>query len=688
MIRYILKRIILLIPVIIAVSLLVFVLMELAPGSPIDAILANLDGATAEDIAALEVRFGLDKPMLVRYGIYMLKLVQGDLGYSDSTGISVWDTYINRLPNTLAIAFGGLFVAAGISIPMGIRAARRAGKITDNITTTITMVGMSMPSFWLAIMMIFLFSHRLGWLPAGDARQGFRSFIMPAVCSGLMLMATSTRQTRSSMLEVLNADFLRTARAKGMPEKAVIRKHTLGNAWIPIMTNMGMGLSVMLAGSAVIEAVFTWPGVGRMVVDAVTARDVKMVTGAVIMTSVLYVFINLLVDVAYAFVDPRIKAQYASTGRKKKAAIFKHTTVNVPLTHVQEPLIAEIPEPIKQPEPVNITANEEENTTQTLSAFSEAEKAEKTSVFEIEEAEENTSTDNATEAFESVIQKYRKRSRIGEIFHHISKNRGAMAGLIIIAAILLTLLISLIFVSYASVTAPNVQMRLTPPGRTSLFGTDGMGRNQFLRVIYGTRYSLLIGLCGTGIASLVGITLGVLAGYYGKIADEIIMRFSDILASIPGILLGMVIVTVLGPSVPNLILAVGVPAIPLYIRITRASVLTVRGNEFVEASHAIGLNNFRIIFTQILPNGLAPIIVTFTNTLGVMIIVGSSLSFLGFGVPIPHPEWGTMIAEGRMLMRSAPWLTTFPGLFIMITVLAFNLLGDGLRDALDPKLKR
>jgi len=688
MIRYVIKRIVLLVPVIIAVSLMVFVLMELAPGSPIDALLANMDGVTPEVIAELEAQFGLDKPMLVRYGIYMLNLVQGDLGASDATGISVWDTYINRLPNTLVLAFGGLVVASAISVPMGIRAARRAGKITDSITTTITMIGMSMPSFWLAILMILLFSHKLGWLPAGDIRQGFKSYIMPIVCSGLMLMATSTRQTRSSMLEVLNADFLRTARAKGVPEKAVIRRHALGNAWIPIMTNMGVGLSVMLAGSAVIEAVFTWPGVGRMIVDAVTSRDVKMVTGAVIMTSVLYVIINLIVDLAYAFVDPRIKAHYATGSRKKKDVFPDTAAVKERQELTQESPEAEAYMAESRPEPVEMIVDDAEDTAESFTPVLDAQEPEVAVSFVTRVAGKNPVAEMKAESVESVLHKYRKRNRMGEIFHHISKNKGAMVGLVIIAALLLTLIISLLFVSYKAVTAANISMRLTPPGLSALFGTDGMGRDQLLRVVYGARYSLLIGLCGTGIASLVGITLGLLAGYYRRIIDEVIMRFSDILASVPGILLGMVIMTVLGQSIPNLILAVGIPTIPLYIRITRASVLTIKGNEFVEAARSIGLPSYRIIFTQILPNGLAPIIVTFTQTLGLMIIVGASLSFLGFGVPIPHPEWGTMIAEGRMLTRTAPWLTTFPGLFIMVTVLAFNLLGDGLRDALDPKLKK
>ncbi|MCL2392570.1 MAG: ABC transporter permease [Oscillospiraceae bacterium] len=291
-----------------------------------------------------------------------------------------------------------------------------------------------------------------------------------------------------------------------------------------------------------------------------------------------------------------------------------------------------------------------------------------------------------TKANALVSKKFKKRSQAGEIFHHLSKNKGAMAGFIILSLLVLAFLISL-FISMDSITAMNARMRFTGPSGQHWFGTDGFGRDLFLRVIYGSRYTLAIGLGAVTFGAIFGITFGSLAGYYGGKLEEIIMRASDVLASIPGILLGMVIVTVLGQSLQNLIIAVGVQATPIYLRMARASTLTVRNHEFVEAARAVGLPHFRIIFTQVLPNGLSPIIVTLTASLGIAIIVGASLSFLGFGVPVPAPEWGAIIADNRAYARSAPWLMSFPGFFIMSTVLAFNLLGDGLRDALDPKLK-
>ena len=318
MIRYIIKRILFLIPVIICVSFIVFSLVDLAPGDVVDTMIS--DSMTVEDVAALRKAYDLDKPMVYRYGKYMINLVQGNLGVSMISKISVWDTYISRLPNTLLLSFCGLLIGAAIAIPLGIGAAKRAGSIADNATTVFVIIGISIPSFWLALMLLQLFSLNLGWLPAGGMKHGIRSLILPAICSGLMLMATATRQTRSSMLDVLRADYLRTARAKGVPEDVVIRKHALGNALIPIITVVGNSLAFSLAGSVIIEQVFAWPGVGRMATEAVMQRDVTTVLGCVILTSILYVLVYVLVDVCYAFADPRIKSQYASTKKKRKRA--------------------------------------------------------------------------------------------------------------------------------------------------------------------------------------------------------------------------------------------------------------------------------------------------------------------------------------------------------------------------------
>ena len=299
--------------------------------------------------------------------------------------------------------------------------------------------------------------------------------------------------------------------------------------------------------------------------------------------------------------------------------------------------------------------------------------------------------DKTTEPIEPsgpVLKIYKKRSMLGEVFYNLRKNVGAMIGLGIICFMILMAVFSILFISWDSVTTTNVTARFTPPGREYLFGTDSYGRNMLLRIVYGTRYSLIIGFVTIGISSIIGSTIGSFAAYYGRSTDNIIMRIIDIISSIPGLLLGLVIVSVLGQSLRNLIIAVTIAYIPSFTRISRASILTVKNHEFVEAARATGLSRTRIIFTQVLPNGLSPIIVQITVNLGQAIIMAASLSFMGYGVPVPAPEWGGLISTGREFARNAPWLMAFPGVFVMLIVLALNQLGDGLRDALDPKMKR
>ena len=692
MFRYIIRRILWLIPVIIGVSLLVYTLLELTPGTVIDGMIT--DGMTREEVETLRRQYNLDRHMLYRYGLYMLNLIQGDLGVSDTTGMNIWNQFITRLPNTIILSFVALIIGASVSIPLGIRAARRAGTITDNAVTVFSLIGTSMPVFWLGLLLLLIFSQQLRWLPSGGNRHGIQSVILPAICSAVGMIAQTARQTRSNMLEVLSADYMRTARAKGVPEKTVIRRHALGNAWIPVLTALGTSLSAQLAGSVVVETVFAWPGIGRMAAEAVMARDVTMTTGVVIMTTILYALVHLIVDLLYALVDPRIRSQYSRAGKRKKRAAAGAGIYGQSEARFEEG-IASKSEDSRQAEHGDIEPHAADGAgysrlpAQNLSETVAAPETQKSFATRdsFRETEANAAEREAGSRGGLATMKYKKRGQISEIFHRIKKNKGATVGLIISSLLLLTLIASILFVSYDSVTVGNVADRFTRPGFQFPFGTDNMGRNTFLRVIYGIRFSLAIGFGAVVICTIFGIALGSFAGFYGGKTDDFIMRFSDILASIPGLLFGMVIVTMLGQSLRNLIIAVGVTGIPVITRMARASVLTVRDREFVESARAIGISNVRIIFSQVLPNALSPVIVTITASLGVSIIVASSMSYLGLGIPVPNPEWGTLVAMGRDYVRAAPWLITFPGLFIMITVLAFNLLGDGLRDALDPKLK-
>lgn len=314
MLRYSAKRILLLIPILLCVTFIIFWLMDMAPGTIIDTMIT--EDMTPQDVEILRAKYDLDKPMVVRYGKYIWNLLHGDLGSSQITGLSVWEQFAARWPNTLWLSVFSLMFGVSLAIPAGLFAAKYAGTIWDNITTALAMIGLSMPNFWLGLMLLTWFSLKLKIFPA--AYDGtWRSFVLPIVANGFAMMASITRQTRSSVLDVSRQDFLRTARAKGVPERQVTLRHKLGNAWIPIITQIGMMLGMTLGGSAVIETVYSWPGVGYLMVEAIGRRDTTMACGCVILTASMYSIVLLLVDLVYAAIDPRIRSAYGSKKKRR-----------------------------------------------------------------------------------------------------------------------------------------------------------------------------------------------------------------------------------------------------------------------------------------------------------------------------------------------------------------------------------
>ncbi len=284
--------------------------------------------------------------------------------------------------------------------------------------------------------------------------------------------------------------------------------------------------------------------------------------------------------------------------------------------------------------------------------------------------------------------KYKKQNRMLELWKQFSKNKTAVLGLVIIAIFFILAVSSGFIYDYQDdIVKQNIPNRLKAPSSEYPFGTDDKGRDVLARVVYGSRISLTAGFAAVTIALIIGGTLGAIAGYFGGILDNIIMRLMDVFLAIPGTLFAITIVAALGKSTTNLIIALSIATIPRFARILRSSVLTVRDNEYIEAAKAIGATNFRIITQHVVPNSLAPVIVQTTLSVATIILTIAGLSFLGLGISPPMPEWGSMLSEGKTFIRNQSYLAFFPGLAIMITILALNLLGDGLRDALDPRLR-
>ncbi|PRY81027.1 nickel transporter permease [Alkalibacterium olivapovliticus] len=274
--------------------------------------------------------------------------------------------------------------------------------------------------------------------------------------------------------------------------------------------------------------------------------------------------------------------------------------------------------------------------------------------------------------------------RFQDFMKKFYRNKSALIGGILILALIIVALVGPYFTPYAPNTQ-NYSNLLAPPSVEHLFGTDHHGRDIFSRIIHGMSITLRVGFTSVFIGMTVGVTLGVISGYYGKWVDTIIMRFMDVLLAFPGILLALAVVAVLGGSLNNVIISVAIFSVPVFARISRGSTLEVRELEYVEAVRSLGASDFRIIIRHVLPNIMSPIIVQATLNIATSVLTASGLSFLGMGAQPPDPEWGAMLNDGRNYMWNAPHITMIPGIAIVIVVLSFNVFGDGLRDALDPK---
>ena len=281
----------------------------------------------------------------------------------------------------------------------------------------------------------------------------------------------------------------------------------------------------------------------------------------------------------------------------------------------------------------------------------------------------------------------KKRSQLREVWMRLRKNHSAMLGLAMFAVIVLVAIYAAFFVDYDTVITLDIANKLQAPSAEHWLGTDGYGRDLLARLMYGAQISLTIGLVAAAGALIVGGLIGSVAGFYGGLIDNVLMRIMDVLMSMPSLLLAIAVVASLGTGMINIMISVAIPYVPVYARVIRSSILSIRNKEFIESARAIGTTDRRIIFKHIIPNAIGPVIVQETLGVGSIIINASSLSFLGLGIAAPMPEWGAMLSEGREFIRYFPRLVMFPGLCIMLTVLSLNLLGDGLRDALDPRLK-
>ncbi|MED1791861.1 ABC transporter permease [Brevibacillus nitrificans] len=304
MLGYIAKRLLQMIPTLIGVSILCFIIIHSVPGDPAN-LIAGVD-ATAEEIQIVKERLGLDRPLYEQYGSYVMGLLQGDMGKSLRSDRPVAEELLSRFPSTIMLTMLSVVVMVLVGLFAGIMSAIRPNSMRDNATMMVSLFGISMPVFWSGIMLILVFSYYLQWLPSGGSTQ-LKHYILPAIALGLSSSAVLARLTRSSILEVIHQDFIRTARAKGVREKLIIYKHTLKNALIPIITIVGLEFGHLLGGAVLTETVFSMNGIGRYIIQSIQFRDYPAIQGSILFVAAIFVIVNLVVDLCYGAVDPRIR---------------------------------------------------------------------------------------------------------------------------------------------------------------------------------------------------------------------------------------------------------------------------------------------------------------------------------------------------------------------------------------------
>jgi dipeptide transport system permease protein len=643
MLRFILSRLGLLIPTFLGVTVIAFSFIRLVPGDPIE-LLVGERGLDPERHAYLLREMGFDRPWYVQYFDFLGDVLQGDLGRSIVTKKPVFLEFIELFPATLELSIFALSFAVLIGLPIGILAGVKRGTVFDHTSMTLSLTGFSMPIFWWALLLIIFFSGILKWTPVSgridvlyyvepvtglmlidsllsDEQGAFRSavshLILPAVALGTIPMAVIARQTRSAMLEVLNEDYVRTARAKGLPPqgpaaqprdrpaRAQERAHPRGHRDRPADRRAPGGRDpdrdhLRLARHRQVAGRFDQParlplGPGRPAADRAPGHDGQPAGRSALRPD----------QPAHPAREVSAMASVAETKQISRAP----------------------PGPLR------------------------------------------------------------------EFWHYFRENKGAVAGL----AVVLLLIFLAAFADIVAPHSPFEQYRdalLQPPawqegGSLSfLLGTDATGRDILSRIIHGSRLSLLIGCIAVTLSLSVGIALGLLAAFFRTAADALIMRLMDVILAVPSLLLALVIVAILGPGLVNAMIAVAVVYVPHYVRLARASAMGELSKDYVTASRVSGAGLFRLMLITVLPNCMPPLIVQATLGFSSAVLDAAALGFLGVGAQPPTPEWGAMLADAREFILRAWWVVTFPGLAILITVLAFNLMGDGLRDALDPKLKR
>lgn len=703
---FVIRRLAAAVPMLAAVSIASFLLLHALPGDPARAILGQR--ATEENIRRFRQTQGLDDPLHVQYLHFLSNLLHGELGRSHRTNRPVLDEIRERMPATVELAVCAMLFASVSGIALGTAAALRPRTFWDVLCLVFALVGVSMPIFWLGFLLQKSLAGSLGLFPFGsrldiakwptfESHTGFfvidslfvyrnaelafdvlHHLVLPAVVLGTIPMALIARMTRANMLEVLERDFIRTARAKGLSSTAIVFRHAMRNALIPVITAIGTQFGYLLGGAVLTETIFGWPGIGTYIVESIDVLDARPLQAAIMLIAGLFIVINLLTDISYGAIDPRLR----EAGRIPAAASSQaHWVSLLPWGLAALPWIALLAAAVAAS-----TGRAADDTVRRLwiaAALSIAAEAAAIAVFAIRRWPARDSAGFMGPGVPGSLGSL--KSLAADFARLLRRHKPAAVGAILILA-------TVVVAAGAQWIAPyepmlGLQVYNAPASSQFLLGTDAQGRDLFSRLVWGARYTLLVALAATLISLTIGVAVGAAAGFFGGAIDGVLMRAIDFVMSFPSFLLAVVTVAILGKSLENLIWAVGFVGIPLFARQMRAEVLRVKELEFVDSARSLGAGQLRILMRTVLPNCTTPMIVLGTLGIGSAVLDVAGLAFLGLGGDPFVPEWGLILKMGWDESTKGAFQVGIAGACIVGTVLGFNLLGDGLRDWLDPRTR-
>lgn len=756
--QYVLRRLAFTIPVMLGVTLITFSLSNLM-GDPVAPYVT--EKSTPEQIEELRKLHNLDKSLSVRYFTYINNLLHGEWGYSQTINQPVSDAIVMKFAATLELSLLAFAVAVLTALPLGIFSSVKHNRWEDHWIRLFALFGSAVPIFWFALILKYFLAFQWGdatQLPLGyrydailwdledpieqrtglllvDAllagswihfKDALMHMLLPATTLAYASMATTIRLMRGSMLDVLEQDYVRTARAKGLPEHKVVVNHAARNAMIPTVTLLGLAFGGLLNGSVLTETVWQWPGLGLWAITAMRNLDTAAILGYTLFAGMLYVLANLVVDVAYAWLDPRVElsgdvglAEWVIAGMAILLVGVTWISVDLGLGLGKLLLYALLLGALVglgwrlRRDRADFLAQLWEYLWVPLLAGG--------TVLVVVGIFRGYATGMvllfvlfllvrlALNWRDFVAEIPPRRAELRRMAYQLRRNPLALLGLFIALAILLVALMAPFLAPLEPGQRDADRMvehfefnhDLQPPCYWSctgergeadgyILGSTSKGYDIWYGIIWGSRTSLDVALKVVISGTFIAVVLGVISGYYGGRVDEIMMRITDVFLAIPGLILALAIVAVTNnPSIEYLMYALIIVWWPGFTRIVRAQALSVRNLPYVEAARAAGASDFRIIFRHVLPNCLTPVVIAATMDMGSIVLVLAGLGFLGFGGGPDLAEWGKLVGYGQEhLLAGDWWAFFFPGLAIALWAMAFYLLGDGLRDILDPRQRK